>query len=301
MVARWRSRWRGAPVGVTSSRRWSPLASRRIWPSRPTRRRREVASVTPRPTAPTAGCCASCSPMGRLPASWIPPTIVLEWRERVRLCTTLVDQRSTWVQRIHAELYQHGVAPPELRWSTTRQPLESDGIELSPAGRQRVLTAFRMIDAITVESLPLKADLQRFGLRQPRCRALVDSQYGIGGLLAVAMWSELGDCQRFDRSDQVVRHSGRDVSVDASDRRRAGGFLPRQGPPTLRWALYEAAKNASHQRSPDTTTTATSRSTSTASRPPSRWPASSLGAASTCCGQSTPTSSTRHPDTFRRG
>jgi transposase len=49
----------------------------------------------------------------------------------------------------------------------------------------------------------------------------------------------------------VVRHSGLDVTVDSSDRRRAGGFLARQGPETLRWALYEAAKNSSHQRSPD--------------------------------------------------
>ena len=32
---------------------------------------------------------------------------------------------------------------------------------------------------------------------------------------------------------------------------RAGGFLSRQGPETLRWALYEAAKNSSHHRSPD--------------------------------------------------
>jgi transposase len=32
---------------------------------------------------------------GRLPESWIPPTVVLEWRERVRLYKTLVDQRST--------------------------------------------------------------------------------------------------------------------------------------------------------------------------------------------------------------
>ena len=50
---------------------------------------------------------------------------------------------------------------------------------------------------------------------------------------------------------QVVRHSGLDITVDASDRRRASGFLSRQGPEALRWALYEAAKNSSHQRSPD--------------------------------------------------
>ena len=189
----------------------------------------------------------------RLPESWIAPTAVLEWRERARLYHTLTDQRTTWVQRIHAELYHHGVALPEtsIRWVRTRELLEDDGLEISPAGRQRILTAYRMIDAITVESRPLKTDLTRFGQHQPACRALVDNQYGIGGLLAVAIWSELGDCQRFSRSEQVVRHSGLDVSVDASDLRRAGGFLSRQGPSILRWALYEAAKNASHQRSPD--------------------------------------------------
>ena len=149
--------------------------------------------------------------------------------------------------------YQHGVTLPEtsIRSAKTRQLLEDDGLEISPAGRQRVLTAYRMIDAITVESRPLKADLQRFGRRQPGCRALIEHQYGIGGLLAVTLWSELGDCQRFTRSEQVVRHSGLDVTVDQSDRRRAGGFISRQGPQTLRWALYEAAKNASHHRSPD--------------------------------------------------
>ena len=72
-----------------------------------------------------------------------------------------------------------------------------------------------------------------------------------GGLIAVAVWSELGDCRRFSRSEQVVRRSGFDVTVDASDRRRASGYLSRQGPPTLRWALFEAAMNASRQRSPD--------------------------------------------------
>jgi transposase len=108
-----------------------------------------------------------------------------------------------------------------------------------------------MIDATDAESEPLKTDLTRFGTRQPACRALVDAHYGIGGLLSVAIWSELGDCRRFTRSEQAVRHSGLDVTVDASDLRRAHGHLSRQGPPTLRWALFEAAHNASRPRSPD--------------------------------------------------
>ena len=190
---------------------------------------------------------------GELPESWIPPEPVLEWRERVRLYKSLVDQRTVWCQRIHAQLYQHGVAVPEgaIRSDTTRGMVADPHVQLSPAARERIGVGYRMIDLTDTEAQPLKKTLTRFGTRQPACRALVEAQYGIGGLLAVAVWSELGDCRRFSRSDQAVRHTGLDVSVDASDRRRAGGYLSRQGPQTLRGALYEAAKNSSHHRSPD--------------------------------------------------
>jgi transposase len=177
----------------------------------------------------------------------------LEWRERVRLYKSLVDQRLVWTQRIHAELFQHGVAVPEaqIRSTATRACLAGDDVQLTPAARQRIRVGYTMIDATDTEARPLKEQLQRFGTRQPACRALVDAHYGIGGLLAVAVWSELGDCRRFSRSQQVVRHTGLDVTVDASDLRRAGGFLSRQGPATLRWALFEAAHNASRSGSPD--------------------------------------------------
>ena len=70
---------------------------------------------------------------GELPESWIPPEPVLEWRERVRLYKSLVDQR-TVCQRIHAELYQHGVAVPEgaIRSDKTRDML-ADPNQFAPA------------------------------------------------------------------------------------------------------------------------------------------------------------------------
>ncbi len=190
---------------------------------------------------------------GELPESWIPPAVVLEWRERVRLYKSLVDQRLVWTQRIHAELFQHGVAIPEtaIRSAPTRAILTGDETRLTPAARQRIQVAYAMIDATDAQAMPLKAQLHRFGTRQPACRALIDNHYGIGGLLAVAVWSELGDCRRFSRSDQAVRHTGLDVTVDSSDLRRAGGYLSRQGPSALRWALFEAAHNASRNGSPD--------------------------------------------------
>jgi transposase len=200
-----------------------------------------------------AGLLCRLLAAGDLPESWIPPEPVLEWRERARLYKSLVDQRTIWCQRIHAELYHHGVSIPEgaIRTAKTRAMLADPGLGLSPAARERIEVSYRMIDAANAPALPLRRELHWFGTHQPACKALVDAQYGIGGLLAVVVWSELGDCRRFSRSEQVVRHTGLDVTVDSSDRRRAGGHLSRQGPQILRWALFEAATNSSHHRSPD--------------------------------------------------
>jgi transposase len=61
---------------------------------------------------------------------------------------------------------------------------------------------------------------------------------------SVAIWAELGDMRRFGSSGDVVRHTGLDIPVYSSDGKRSAGHLSRQGPPLLRWALYEAAKCA---------------------------------------------------------
>jgi transposase len=189
---------------------------------------------------------------GRLPVSWIPPAFVLEWRERIRLYKSLLDQRTAWTQRIHAELYQHGVGLPEDRIasSETRAWLV-DGVELTEAGRLRVDVGYQMIEATNSALLPLRAELVRFAKAQPACRRLVEIHFGVGPLTSVAVWTELGDCARFTRSDQAVRHAGIDITVDQSDGKGPGGRLSRQGAPTLRWALYEAGKCGCRPTSPD--------------------------------------------------
>lgn len=190
----------------------------------------------------------------RLPLSWIPPTAVLEWRERVRLYKTLLDERTAWTQRIHAELYQHGVALPEgrIRSVETRRLLEEDlALELTAAARQRIEAGYQMLDAADAQLVPLRAQLARFAGHQPACRALAGAHFGVGPVTSLAVWTELGDCRRFSRSDQVVRHSGLDVTIYSSNDRRSGGRLSRQGPGTLRWAVYEAGKCGSRPTSPD--------------------------------------------------
>ena len=77
------------------------------------------------------------------------------------------------------------------------------------------------------------------------------AHYGIGHLTAVTILAELGDARRFSSSREAVRYAGLDITVKRSDQRRAPGHLSRQGPPALRWALFEAAQAARRPGSPD--------------------------------------------------
>jgi len=74
--------------------------------------------------------------------------------------------------------------------------------------------------------------------------------YGIGEITSVAILAELGDARRFSSSRQAVRYAGMDITVSESDRSAAPG-TSRQGPPTLRCTLFEAAQVARRPRSPD--------------------------------------------------
>lgn len=190
---------------------------------------------------------------GELPVSWIPPTVVLEWRERTRLYKSLIDQRSVWVQRIHAELYQHGVALPEerIRTDATRRLLLSRGVDLSEAARQRIEVAYRMIDAVCGEADVVRDQINNFGRSQPACRALIDAIYGFGPMAGVVVWSELGDCRRFTRSRQVVRHTG--LRDRGCLRHPPPGRLPLEAGPghaALGTVRSRAVRSPSHQPRP---------------------------------------------------
>ena len=123
-------------------------------------------------------------------------------------------------------------------------------LALPGAAREQVTVALAMIDALDTQAAPVTRELRGYARRQPGCRALM-GLYGIGELTAVAILAELGDARRFSSSRQAVRYAGLDITVHQSDQRRSPGHLSRQGPPALRWALYEAAQAARRPGSPD--------------------------------------------------
>jgi transposase len=187
--------------------------------------------------------------IGRLPESWIPPDHILDLRARVRLRHTLSEQRSEWQQRIQATLYHHGC--PQRRALMTGDGREWLATQpLGPTAREQVTVALAVIESLDRQLAPLDRELRAYAGRQVGCKALM-AHYGIGKLTAVTILAELGDCTRFSSSRQAVRYAGMDITVYQSDQRRSPGHLSRQGPPALRWALFEAAQVARRPTSPD--------------------------------------------------
>jgi transposase len=139
-----------------------------------------------------------------------------------------------------------------------------------------------MIDARDVQLAPIDKQLRAYARRQVGCRALM-RHYGIAALTATTILVELGDCRRFSSSRLAVRYSGLDITVHQSDQRRAPGHLSRQGPPALRWALFEAAQVARRPGSPDRDTTPKRPSGSAATALAWPWHASCSSAATTPC------------------
>src|SRR6266550_5416195 len=100
---------------------------------------------------------------GRLPTSWIPPEQVREMRAILELYKDLRDGHTAWVQRIHAILFHQGV--PQLGADVTssagRARLDA-GEGLSPAGRQAVTVALRVMDCLQTELDGLHRQIRLF-------------------------------------------------------------------------------------------------------------------------------------------
>jgi transposase len=142
---------------------------------------------------------------GDLPECWIPPAHVLEARAVVRLYNDLLDERGAWQQRIAATVFHQGAQ------GTAGLPAaegRATGMGLSAAGQQAVETGQRQIGRLDAELDLLRRQLALLSRRQPGCAALRAAHFGIGAVISVAIWAELGDVRRFANSDAVVRHTG---------------------------------------------------------------------------------------------
>src|SRR5437016_5260521 len=186
---------------------------------------------------------------GRLPECWIPPGHILECRALLETYHDLRAEHTAWVQRIHAVLFHQGA--PALGAGTLRTAQGAAALRaaaagwLSPAGQLQVATA------LETRMHELRHQLTAAARQLTGAKVLAARLYGVGPVTGLAITCWLAGAGRFSSSRQAVRFAGLDVTVWSSDRKGPPGRLSRQGPPVLRWALYEAGKTHARASAPD--------------------------------------------------
>jgi len=192
---------------------------------------------------------------GRLPQCWIPPSRILECRALLELYHDLRAEHAAWVQRIHAVLFHHGA--PALGGGTLRTGQGLAALQavtassLSPAGQLQVATALEVLEALEARMGVVRQQLLDAARHLAGAKVLAERLYGVGPFAALAITCWLGGKDRFSSSRQAVRFAGLDVTVWSPDRKGPPGRLSRQGPPVLRWAVYEAGKTHARAPAPD--------------------------------------------------
>jgi transposase len=191
---------------------------------------------------------------GRLPECWIPPARILECRALLELYHDLRAEHTAWVQRIHAVFFHQGAPPLGEGTLRTGQGLAAEraaaAAHLSPAGQLQVATALDILTAAETRLHVVRHQLLDAARHLTGAKVLAARLYGVGPVTALAMTCWLAGAGRFSSSRKAVRFAGLDITVYSSDGKRAPGHLSRQGPPMLRWALYEAGKTHARASAP---------------------------------------------------
>jgi transposase len=216
---------------------------------------------------------------GRLPECWVPPSRILDCRALLETYHDLRAERAAWVQRVHAVFFGQG-APALADGGLRAGRCDLEALRaaaaccLSPAGQLQVGTALEVLAGLEARLQELRRELLDAARRLAGAGVLAARLCGVGPVTALAMTCWLGGAGRFSSSRKAVRFAGLGITVYSFDSKRSPGRLSRQGPPALRWAVYEAGEVPAAPP-PTAPTTRRSRTAGTASAPPCRRPASS--------------------------
>ena len=185
--------------------------------------------------------------LGRLdlvPEIWLADPQTRAARELARFRLHLVRQRTMLKNRIHQTLITHGVTRSEsdLFGAAGRARLER--LRLPEPWQEHVRVSLTLIDHLDEEISGLERNLRQVGGEHPYLPLLM-SVPGIGWVLGFTIASEIGTIERFPTARKLVGYTGLCPRVDQSGESDRRGPLAKNGPKWLRWALVEAAQNAS--------------------------------------------------------
>ena len=181
-----------------------------------------------------------------LPTVWIPSREVRDARELPRTRMVFRRQRTQLKNRVHATLSKYGYAVDQVSDAFSkrgRQIIEELSAKLPPHTGKALDHVLDQLDEVMENLKAIEADMIQAFAPCPQT-AWLESLPGVGKILAVVIWTEIGSIERFDRAEQLASYSGLVAREHSSGGKFHYGAIRRDVNVYLKWAFVEAANSA---------------------------------------------------------
>jgi transposase len=183
---------------------------------------------------------------GTLPTVWIPPSSVRDARELPRTRMVLSKQRTQLKNRVHATLGKYGFVVEGVSdafGKRGREILTELMAKLPPHTEQALGRVLDQLDHVCENLQWIEEKMIEVFVPCPQTLWL-KSLPGVGDILAVVIWTEIGTIERFSRAEQLASYSGLVARENSSGGKVRFGPVRRDVNVYLKWAFVEAANSS---------------------------------------------------------
>lgn len=187
---------------------------------------------------------------GVLPVVWIPPRGLRDLRELTRTRMAMVEARTSLKNRYHATLAKYGLRVEEasdIFSRGARDDLRKATEELPEHTRYSAERVLEEIDRLGEEVKRFEERLAE-EFKGNREVELLRTLPGVGPILSVVIWLEVGEVGRFPRAENLASYSGTTPRVSSSGGKTRYGHVRNDVNRYLKWAFAEAANAVSRNR-----------------------------------------------------
>jgi transposase len=183
---------------------------------------------------------------GTLPTVWIPPSSVRDARELPRTRMVLSRQRTQLKNRVHATLGKYGFVvegATDAFGKKGRQIVAQLMAKLPPHTEQALGRVLDQLDHVCKNLQWIEEKMMEVFAPCPQTTWL-KTLPGVGDILAVVIWTEIGTIERFGRAEQLASYCGLVARENSSGGKIRFGAVRRDVNVYLKWAFVEAANSA---------------------------------------------------------
>jgi transposase len=186
---------------------------------------------------------------GYLPSVWIPDEATQQLRELTSRRASLVNDRTSIRNRIHAVLATRLILPPAAQLFSSKGMDWLRTVELDAEGRMLVDSDLALLAALDIQITALDKHLAARGWQEQRVKLLMTLP-GVDLAVAQSLLAALGDVQRFRDADHAAAYLGLVPSTRQSAEHCYHGSITKRGRSHTRWMMVQAAQHAGRHPGP---------------------------------------------------